>query len=281
MGRMGACLVGCFDFGFLYSTTGGRQAVLIRPPHTRCPPSARVRATWTRGPPGPRDPTRLRAPIRGGISNQANSACPADVERWTPCPANLERPPMTRARELLDVLLLHHVFFHVLFLAFAVLVVHACQRLVEQATWHIEPAERRAGLPRAAFCLGCLVWALDVVGFLMYPWVRLEEARLVPGPVRAGVDDPHRPGTDAHVRQHRRPDAGPGPLPWAWRWAWVAVHLGVASGPGAPARGHSRRQPGHGHRPHLPDLRRPGGRAPLPAVPGAGLPRLPGTWIGG
>jgi EAL domain-containing protein (putative c-di-GMP-specific phosphodiesterase class I) len=87
---------------------------------------------------------------------------------------------MMRARELLDALMLHHVFFHVMFLAFAVLVVHACQRLVEQATWHIEPAERRAGLPRAAFCLGCLVWALDVVGFLMYPWVRLEEARLVP-----------------------------------------------------------------------------------------------------
>lgn len=87
---------------------------------------------------------------------------------------------MTHVIALLDALFLHRVIFHLLFLAFGILVTHACQGLVEQATGHIEPEERRAGLPRASFCIGCLVWALDVAGFLMYPWANLGEARLVP-----------------------------------------------------------------------------------------------------
>lgn len=72
------------------------------------------------------------------------------------------------------------IFFHILFLVFAVLVVHVCQRLVEHASRHIEPEERRVGISRATFCMGCLVWALDVTGFLMYPWADLGTAHLIP-----------------------------------------------------------------------------------------------------
>lgn len=81
---------------------------------------------------------------------------------------------------LADKLLLQRPFFHLLFLVFAILVVHACQRLVEHASQHIEAEEREAGVPRAAFCIGCLVWALDVMGFLMYPWANLGQAQLLP-----------------------------------------------------------------------------------------------------
>lgn len=72
------------------------------------------------------------------------------------------------------------LFFHILFLVFAVLVVHVCQRLVEHASRHIEPEERQVGISRATFCIGCLVWALDVSGFLMYPWADLGTAHLMP-----------------------------------------------------------------------------------------------------
>ncbi|BDU78049.1 EAL domain-containing protein [Mesoterricola sediminis] len=66
------------------------------------------------------------------------------------------------------------------FFVFALLVVQACQRLVEHASQHIEPVERRTGLLRGALYLGFLVWALDMAGYAMYPWARLATVHLGP-----------------------------------------------------------------------------------------------------
>ena len=79
---------------------------------------------------------------------------------------------------LLGDLVLHRATPHLFFLAFAIIIVHACQHLVEQVTQSIEPEDRKATLNRASFCLGALVWSLDVGGFTMYPGIHLEDARL-------------------------------------------------------------------------------------------------------
>lgn len=55
-----------------------------------------------------------------------------------------------------------------LFWVFASLVVHICQRLVEHTAFSVDPSSRRISASHAALCTGCIVWALDVVGLLMY-----------------------------------------------------------------------------------------------------------------
>lgn len=60
--------------------------------------------------------------------------------------------------------LLHSLLFWI----FASLVVHVCQRLVEHTAFSIDPSSRRISASHAAVCIGCIVWALDVVGMLMY-----------------------------------------------------------------------------------------------------------------
>lgn len=60
--------------------------------------------------------------------------------------------------------LLHSLLFWI----FASLVVHVCQRLVEHTAFAIDPSSRRISASQAALCIGCIVWALDVVGMLMY-----------------------------------------------------------------------------------------------------------------
>lgn len=60
--------------------------------------------------------------------------------------------------------LLHSLLFWI----FASLVVHVCQRLVEHTAFAIDPSSRRISASHAALCIGSVVWALDVVGMLMY-----------------------------------------------------------------------------------------------------------------
>jgi len=67
-----------------------------------------------------------------------------------------------------------------LFISFAALVVHACQRLVERTTIMIEPRERKSAFARAALCVGSLVWTLDVVGLFLFQDLPVATARLAP-----------------------------------------------------------------------------------------------------
>ena len=67
-----------------------------------------------------------------------------------------------------------------IFLAFALLVVHLCQRLVEQAALALEPIERQAAFARTAVAVGSLVWALDGGGLLNYPALAGRDIRLLP-----------------------------------------------------------------------------------------------------
>jgi len=62
----------------------------------------------------------------------------------------------------------------------AALVVHICHRLVEQTSSVSDPLGRRVSVSHAAMCIGCLVWALDVVGFFMYPESVMDGFRLSP-----------------------------------------------------------------------------------------------------
>ncbi len=55
-----------------------------------------------------------------------------------------------------------------LFWVFATLVVVVCQRLVEHTAHSVDPSSRRISASHAALCIGCIVWALDVVGLFMY-----------------------------------------------------------------------------------------------------------------
>ncbi|PIF89990.1 EAL domain-containing protein (putative c-di-GMP-specific phosphodiesterase class I) [Acidovorax sp. 62] len=55
-----------------------------------------------------------------------------------------------------------------LYWGFASLVVHVCQRLVEHTAFSVDPSSRRISASHAALCIGCIVWALDVVGLFMY-----------------------------------------------------------------------------------------------------------------
>lgn len=52
--------------------------------------------------------------------------------------------------------------------AFATVVVHVCQRLVEHTAFSIDPSSRRLSSSKAALWIGCIVWALDLVGLFMY-----------------------------------------------------------------------------------------------------------------
>lgn len=72
--------------------------------------------------------------------------------------------------------LLHSLLFWV----FASLVVHVCQRLVEHTAFAIDPSSRRISASHAALCIGCIVWALDVVGMLMYAELAGHALGLVP-----------------------------------------------------------------------------------------------------
>jgi EAL domain-containing protein (putative c-di-GMP-specific phosphodiesterase class I) len=67
-----------------------------------------------------------------------------------------------------------------LFVSFAALVVHACQRLVERTAITIEPGERRTAFARTALCVGSLVWTLDVVGLHLFQDLQAGSARLAP-----------------------------------------------------------------------------------------------------
>jgi EAL domain-containing protein (putative c-di-GMP-specific phosphodiesterase class I) len=72
------------------------------------------------------------------------------------------------------------ILFPWIYFAFALAVVHACQLLVEHAADQIEPEERRSGILGASMCMGCLIWALDLGGYLLYPWARQATVRLGP-----------------------------------------------------------------------------------------------------
>jgi EAL domain-containing protein (putative c-di-GMP-specific phosphodiesterase class I)/NO-binding membrane sensor protein with MHYT domain len=72
--------------------------------------------------------------------------------------------------------LLHSLLFWI----FASLVVHVCQRLVEHTAFAIDPSSRRISASQAALCIGCIVWALDVVGMLMYAELAGHALGLVP-----------------------------------------------------------------------------------------------------
>jgi EAL domain-containing protein (putative c-di-GMP-specific phosphodiesterase class I) len=70
-------------------------------------------------------------------------------------------------------------FSLVLFIAFAFLVVHVGQRLVERAALVIEHSERRFSIIRTSICIGSLVWALDVAGLFLYQGISAQDASLV------------------------------------------------------------------------------------------------------
>ena len=60
------------------------------------------------------------------------------------------------------------LFHSLLYWGFASLVVHVCQRLVEHTAFSLDPSSRRISASNASLCIGCMVWALDVVGLFMY-----------------------------------------------------------------------------------------------------------------
>jgi EAL domain-containing protein (putative c-di-GMP-specific phosphodiesterase class I) len=55
-----------------------------------------------------------------------------------------------------------------LFWVTASLVVHVCQRLVEHTAFSADPPSRRVSASHASLGIGCIVWALDVVGLFLY-----------------------------------------------------------------------------------------------------------------
>ncbi len=67
-----------------------------------------------------------------------------------------------------------------LFWGFATLVVHVCQRLVEHTAYSVDPSSRRISASHAALCIGCVVWALDVVGLFMYAELAHQVLELAP-----------------------------------------------------------------------------------------------------
>ncbi|MFN4120125.1 EAL domain-containing protein [Acidovorax sp.] len=68
----------------------------------------------------------------------------------------------------------------ILFWGFATLVVHVCQRLVEHTAYSVDPSSRRISASHAALCVGCVVWALDVVGLFMYAELAHHVLELLP-----------------------------------------------------------------------------------------------------
>jgi len=67
-----------------------------------------------------------------------------------------------------------------LFLGFSILVVHVCQRLVEQAALAIDELERRAHFARTSLCIGAMVWSLDALGLFLYQDMAPRGAKLAP-----------------------------------------------------------------------------------------------------
>ena len=67
-----------------------------------------------------------------------------------------------------------------MFWAFASLVVHVCQRLVEHTAASVDRSSRRISASQAALSIGCMVWALDVAGFFMYEGLPRQELELAP-----------------------------------------------------------------------------------------------------
>jgi hypothetical protein len=67
-----------------------------------------------------------------------------------------------------------------LFIAFACLVVHVGQRMVERATLMLEYSERRSNAVRTSLSMGSLVWVLDVSGLFLYRHISILDARLIP-----------------------------------------------------------------------------------------------------
>jgi MFS family permease len=74
-----------------------------------------------------------------------------------------------------------------LFWLFASLVVHVCQRLVEHTAFSVDPSSRRISASHAALCIGCIVWALDVVGLFMYAELAHHAAALDLVPALSGL----------------------------------------------------------------------------------------------
>jgi EAL domain-containing protein (putative c-di-GMP-specific phosphodiesterase class I) len=68
----------------------------------------------------------------------------------------------------------------VLFIAFAYLVVHVGQRMVERTSLMFELSERQSSIAHTSLCVGSLVWALDVAGLFLYRNISAQDARLVP-----------------------------------------------------------------------------------------------------
>jgi EAL domain-containing protein (putative c-di-GMP-specific phosphodiesterase class I) len=67
-----------------------------------------------------------------------------------------------------------------LFMAFAYLIVHFGQHMVERIALMIEYSERQFTITRTSLCVGSLVWALDVSGLFMYSDISVMNARLLP-----------------------------------------------------------------------------------------------------
>ncbi|MBU0747665.1 MAG: EAL domain-containing protein [Gammaproteobacteria bacterium] len=67
-----------------------------------------------------------------------------------------------------------------LFWLFASLVVHVCQQQVEHTAYSVDPSSRRISASHAALCIGCIVWAMDVVGLFMYAELAHHVLELVP-----------------------------------------------------------------------------------------------------
>lgn len=67
-----------------------------------------------------------------------------------------------------------------MFWAFASLVVHVCQRLVEHTAASVDRSSRKISASQAALSIGCMVWALDVAGFFMYEGLAFHRLDLVP-----------------------------------------------------------------------------------------------------
>lgn len=67
-----------------------------------------------------------------------------------------------------------------LFIAFATLVVHVSQRLIERTTLVIDPAGRKSAIIRTALCVGALAWALDLAGLFLFAEFHAQSADLLP-----------------------------------------------------------------------------------------------------
>ena len=74
-----------------------------------------------------------------------------------------------------------------LFWVAASLVVHVCQRLVEHTAFSVDPPSRQVSASHASLCIGCIVWALDVVGLFLYGELAPHAAQLDLVPALSGL----------------------------------------------------------------------------------------------